>query len=67
MLLLSLQILDGYDSTIIGIYCGSYIPTTIVSRTNVMAIVFDTNNGLEYKGFNITWRTGIILNWCEEL
>ncbi|KAH9509854.1 hypothetical protein Btru_045434 [Bulinus truncatus] len=47
----SLQVFDGANSRLLGKYCGSGISTVLRSTTNIMRLVFTTDNSVTSKGF----------------
>uniref|UniRef100_A0A4W3K7X0 Cubilin n=1 Tax=Callorhinchus milii TaxID=7868 RepID=A0A4W3K7X0_CALMI len=51
--------LSIYDesSKLIGTYCGSQLPFSVVSTYNLLAVKFFSNAFIELAGFNVTYKT----------
>ena len=52
----SVQVFDGpdKDSPRLGSYCGTTLPPTLSSSTNVMTVLFDSDCSITADGFSAT-------------
>ena len=52
----SLKIRDGDGTTLMEKSCGSNLPPTIRSRSNIVHLDFKTDGGKEFSGWSLNWR-----------
>ena len=45
-------------SSLLGLVCGTQIPTSVVSSGNVIYVRFRTDSGTRHGGFQIKYRIG---------
>ncbi|XP_066598353.1 cubilin-like [Prorops nasuta] len=55
----SVEIFDGpsIDSPLIGRYCGTDLPPTVTSTSNVLLVRFKTDWSFEFEGFKLKYET----------
>ena len=50
-----LTIKDGDGTTLLGKSCGSNLPSSITSRSNIINLVFKTDSSTRRSGWSLTW------------
>ena len=50
-----LTIMDGDGTTLMEKSCGSSLPAAITTRTNIVKLIFSTNDWGTYTGWSIHW------------
>ena len=64
-----LKFYDGMNDTsnLIGSYCGTTHPEVIYSTGQYLYVKFHTDNMINYKGFNFSFKAvgeGTVMQWC---
>ena len=58
---------DSTDSYMIGRYCGSKPPHSIISSSNQMYMVFKSDTSVQRRGFLATHNTGLRATYIIEV
>ena len=50
-----LTITDGDGTTLMEKICGPFVPTNMTSKTNIVNLIFITDNSWNDSGWNLSW------------